>query len=151
MWRMPSLSSATTTVPLPRQSDDAESEDAVVRAWVADAGKMSLNDVVGIDSGGQFAQTATGTAQLELALAKRMSPAEAGRQAFSTDGLGCASCHGEHAEGRRGPALAGGVELEEFRGVHGRGLFPATVVNDAHFAALNAWLKTLPDARRGDH
>ena len=111
-------------------------------------GRMTYEHGVGIDSGGQFAQTASGTAQLEVALAKGMPPAEAGRQAFSTDGLGCASCHGDLAKGLRGPALAGGVGLEEFRGVHGHGLFPPTVVKDADFAAINAWLKTLPDTRR---
>jgi mono/diheme cytochrome c family protein len=74
--------------------------------------------------------------------------AEAGRQAFSTDGRGCASCHGDQAKGLRGPALAGGVELQEFRSVHGHGLFPPSVVKDADFAAINAWLKTLPDTRR---
>jgi mono/diheme cytochrome c family protein len=112
-------------------------------------GRMTYQHGVGIDSGGQFAQTATGTAQLEVALAKGTPPAEAGRQAFSTDGLGCASCHGDQAKGLRGPALAGGVELEEFRGVHGHGLFPPDAVKDADFAAINAWLKTLPDTRRG--
>jgi hypothetical protein len=40
------------------------------------------------------------------------------------------------------------VELEEFRGVHGHGLFPASVVKAADFAAINAWLRTLPDTRR---
>ena len=44
----------------------------------------------------------------------------------------------------RGPRLAGGVELEEFRGVHGHGLFPPRAVSDRDFAAINAWLQTLP-------
>jgi hypothetical protein len=43
----------------------------------------------------------------------------------------------------RGPSLAGGVQLEDFRHVHGHGLFPALVVTDRQFAALNAWLRTL--------
>ena len=42
-------------------------------------------------------------------------------QAFARSGLGCASCHGDQAQGLRGPSLAGGAELEEFRGVHGTG------------------------------
>jgi mono/diheme cytochrome c family protein len=67
----------------------------------------------------------------------------AGKHAFSTSGLGCASCHGDQAQGQRGPRLAGGVELEEFRHVHANGLFPANVVTDADFAAIEAWLKTL--------
>jgi mono/diheme cytochrome c family protein len=68
--------------------------------------------------------------------------------AFSRQGLGCASCHGDRAQGLRGPSLAGGAEREEFRGVHGAGLFPPAVVTDRDFAAVNAWLRTLP-SRRG--
>jgi uncharacterized membrane protein len=111
-------------------------------------GRMTYEHGVGIDAGGQFAQTARGTTQLELALARGISPPIAGKQAFSADGLGCASCHGDLAQGDRGPRLAGGVELEEFRGVHARGLFPPDVVTDRDFAALNAWLETLPRAPR---
>jgi uncharacterized membrane protein len=108
-------------------------------------GRMTYEHGVGIDAGGQLAQTATGTAQLEVALAKGTPPAQAGRQAFSTDGLGCASCHGDQAQGQRGPRLAGGVKLEDFRHVHAAGLFPPQVVKDADFEAIDAWLKTLPD------
>jgi mono/diheme cytochrome c family protein len=108
-------------------------------------GRMTYEHGVGIDAGGQLAQTATGTAQLEVALAKGTPPAQAGRQAFSTDGLGCASCHGDQAQGQRGPRLAGGVKLEDFRHVHAAGLFPPQVVKDADFQAIDAWLKTLPD------
>jgi mono/diheme cytochrome c family protein len=106
-------------------------------------GRMTYEHAVGIDSGGQLAQTARGTAQLEVALARGTAPEQAGRQAFSVDGLGCASCHGDRAQGARGPRLAGGVELEEFRGVHAHGLFPPAVVTDADFAAINAYLNTL--------
>ena len=106
-------------------------------------GRMTYHQGVGIDAGGQFAQTARGTAQLEVALATGAAPVAAGRQAFSTEGLGCASCHGDHAQGLRGPELAGGVELEEFRGVHAHGLFPPSVVTDKDFAAINAYLKSL--------
>ncbi len=107
-------------------------------------GRMTYHQGVGIDAGGQLAQSASGAAALDVALAKGADPARAGRQAFSVSGLGCASCHGDQAQGLRGPRLAGGVELEEFRGVHGHGLFPPRVVTDADFAAINAWLKTLP-------
>ncbi|WP_028064159.1 DUF2231 domain-containing protein [Solirubrobacter soli] len=107
-------------------------------------GRMTYEHGVGIDSGGQLAQTARGTAQLEVALATGTPPAVAGKQAFSTDGLGCASCHGDQAQGMRGPRLAGGVELEEFRGVHGHGLFPPDVVTDRDFAAIEAYLRSLP-------
>src|SRR4051812_23855717 len=111
-------------------------------------GRMTYHHGVGVQAGGQFAQTARGTADLEGALAQRTPPAEAGRKAFSTAGLGCAACHGERAQGQRGPRLAGGVELEEFRGVHGHGLFPPSVVKDADFAAINAYLRTLGQPRR---
>ena len=110
-------------------------------------GRMTYHHGVGINAGGQWAQTAAGTAQLDVALAKGVAPAEAGRQAFSIDGLGCASCHGDRAQGLRGPRLAGGAELEEFRHVHGDGLFPPSVVTDRNFAAINAYLATL--GRRG--
>ena len=106
-------------------------------------GRMTYEHAVGIDAGGQLAQSARGTAQLEVALARGTAPAQAGKQAFSVEGLGCASCHGDQAQGARGPRLAGGVELEEFRGVHAHGLFPPAVVTDRDFAAINAYLKTL--------
>jgi mono/diheme cytochrome c family protein len=106
-------------------------------------GRMTYHHGVGVDGGGQLAQTARGTAQLEVALADGRAPAEAGRQAFSVRGLGCASCHGDQAQGARGPRLAGGVELEEFRGVHAHGLFPPEAVTDRDFAAINAYLETL--------
>jgi mono/diheme cytochrome c family protein len=111
-------------------------------------GRMTYEHGVGVDSGGQLAQTAVGIAQLEVARAKGTPAVVAGKQAFSSDGLGCASCHGDLAQGLRGPRLAGGVELEEFRGVHEHGLFPPEVVKDADFAAINAWLKTLGPPRR---
>jgi mono/diheme cytochrome c family protein len=106
-------------------------------------GRMTYHHGVGLDAGGQLTQSATGAAQLDLALPRGTAPAAAGEQAFSGSGLGCAACHGEHAQGQRGPRLAGGVELEEFRHVHGHGLFPAKIVTDADFAAIEAWLETL--------
>ena len=106
-------------------------------------GRMTYHHGVGVDGGGQFAQTANGVSKLNVALAKGTAPATAGRQAFARTGLGCASCHGDQAQGLRGPALAGGAELEEFRHVHGTGLFPPDAVKDSDFAAINAWLRTL--------
>ena len=47
-------------------------------------GRMTYHHAVGVDSGGQFAQTARGTAELEVALATGTAPLDAGRQAFST-------------------------------------------------------------------
>ncbi len=107
-------------------------------------GRMTYHQGVGVYDAGQFAQTASGTAALESALARGVAPATAGRQAFAVTGLGCAACHGDRAQGMRGPRLAGGVELEEFRGVHGHGLFPPRAVSDRDFAAIDAWLRTLP-------
>jgi uncharacterized membrane protein len=110
-------------------------------------GRMTYHHGVGINAGGQWAQTAAGAAQLDVALARGTAPAVAGRQAFSVDGLGCASCHGDRAQGLRGPALAGGAELEEFRHVHAHGLFPPSVVTDRNFRAINAYLATLGSPR----
>jgi mono/diheme cytochrome c family protein len=112
-------------------------------------GRMTYHHGVGIDAGGQWAQTATGTAQLDVALSKGVPAPQAGRQAFSVQGLGCASCHGDRAQGLRGPRLAGGTELEEFRHVHADGLFPPSVVTDRDFAAINAYLATLGARRQG--
>jgi uncharacterized membrane protein len=107
-------------------------------------GRMTYDQGVGVQSAGQYAETAIGTSALNVALAKGTSPAAAGKQAFARDGLGCASCHGDQAQGDRGPRLAGGRDLDEFRRVHARGLFPPSVVSDRDFAAINAWLHTLP-------
>lgn len=106
-------------------------------------GRMTYDRGVGIASGGEFAQTGAGAKQLEVALARGTSAAQAGRQAFSSEGFGCASCHGDQAQGMRGPALAGGKDLADFRRVHGKLLFPKAMVSDQDFQAIDAWLKTL--------
>jgi mono/diheme cytochrome c family protein len=113
-------------------------------------GRMTYEHGVGIDSAGQFAQSARGAADLEVALARGTTPVAAGERAFSPSGLGCALCHGDRAQGLRGPGLAGGTELGDFRHVHGTGLFPPTIVSDRDFAAIEAWLKTLPAGRGRD-
>jgi uncharacterized membrane protein len=106
-------------------------------------GRMTYNSGVGVASGGQLAQSASGAERLDVALAQGMPAARAGRVAFSTSGLGCASCHGDQAQGMRGPRLAGGRDLADFRRVHGSGLFPAKIVSDRDFAAIDAYLQTL--------
>ncbi len=106
-------------------------------------GRMTYQQAVGIHDGGQLAQSAAGASRLNTALATGTPAVQAGRQAFSTMGLGCAACHGDQAQGARGPRLAGGVDLEAFRRVHGAGLFPPKIVSDRDFAAVDAWLQTL--------
>jgi uncharacterized membrane protein len=111
-------------------------------------GRMTYDDGVGVYDGGQMAQTAAGVAQLGSALAKGIDQASAGRMAFSAQGLGCARCHGDLAQGLRGPSLAGGRDVADFRRVHGHGLFPARAVGDRDFAAIDAWLRTLAPSGR---
>ncbi|MEA2291569.1 MAG: hypothetical protein QOF17_589 [Solirubrobacteraceae bacterium] len=112
-------------------------------------GRMTYDQGVGVDGGGQFAQTAAGAARLERALAAGQDPARAGKAAFAESGLGCASCHGDQAQGARGPRLAGGAELPDFRRVHAAGLFPPGVLGDADFEAIDAYLRTLGPPRGG--
>ncbi len=107
-------------------------------------GRMTYEHGVGVQAGGQFAQTATGAQELNLALARGVAEEKAGATAFSTTGLGCAACHGDRAQGGRGPTLAGGRDLEDFRRVHAHGLFPPSVVTDKDFAAILAFLRTQP-------
>jgi uncharacterized membrane protein len=106
-------------------------------------GRMTYGHGVGVDAGGQLAQSAHGAARLDVALATGVAPVVAGRQAFGATGLGCARCHGDLAQGERGPRLAGGVALASFRRVHGTGLFPPAIVSDRDFRAVDAWLRTL--------
>lgn len=113
-------------------------------------GRMTYEHGVGVEAGGQFAQTARGAQALNLALDKGTPPATAGAAAFSTTGLGCAACHGDKAQGARGPELAGGRGLDDFRRVHAHGLFPPSVVTDKDFAAIVAFLRTQPRSGRGD-
>ncbi len=40
--------------------------------------------------------------------------------------------------------LSGGRDLRRFRRKHGQGLFPAAIVSDQQFAAINTWLATNP-------
>jgi uncharacterized membrane protein len=111
-------------------------------------GRMTYVYGVGVDQGGEIAQTAAGVSKLRIALAQGSDPAVAGRAAFSDQGLGCASCHGDLAQGQRGPSLAGGADVSGFGRVHARGLFPRSVVADPDFRAIDAWLRTLPPADR---
>lgn len=106
-------------------------------------GRMTYQDAVGIQSGGQLARSAAGAEELEVALAQGVSPRRAGMEAFSSGGLGCADCHGPAAEGARGPDLRGGRPLDRFRHVHGSGLFPPAIVSDRDFAAIDAYLRSL--------
>jgi len=110
-------------------------------------GRMVYQQGVGVDAGGQFAQTARGAAELAAGLAQGDSRVALGRSAFQT-GLGCASCHGMQAQGGRAPGLSGGIELEAFRHTHGAGLFPTSVVSDPMLAAIEAWLETNPAGHR---
>jgi uncharacterized membrane protein len=107
-------------------------------------GKMVYAQGVGVHGGGQFAQTARGASLLAAGLATNAHPLVLGKQAFQT-GLGCGSCHGMNAQGGRAPALAGGVELGDFRSAHDAGLFPASVVTDPMFQVVDEWLRTLAD------
>jgi uncharacterized membrane protein len=112
-------------------------------------GRMTYQQGVGVFDGGQMAQTAIGVSKLDAALARGASQTAAGKLAFSAQGLGCARCHGDLAEGLRAPPLAGGRDVTDFRRVHQHGLFPPSVVTDKDFAAIDAWLKTLaPSGRR---
>jgi uncharacterized membrane protein len=112
-------------------------------------GRMTYDHGVGVYDGGQLAQTAVGASRLHVDLARGMDLARAGQTAFSAQGLGCARCHGDQAQGMRAPSLAGGRDLANFRRVHGHGLFPRAVVTDRDFAAIDAWLKTLTPSGRG--
>lgn len=106
-------------------------------------GRMTYQHGVGVEALGQARQTAIGAAALHVALAQGGSAVAAGRAAFSTSGLGCASCHGDRAQGGRAPRLSGGKNLDEFRRVHREGLFPPAVVTDRDFAVIDGYLKTL--------
>jgi uncharacterized membrane protein len=110
-------------------------------------GRMTYQHGVGVYDGGQMAQTAAGASALNVSLAKGVPAVEAGKMAFSAQGLGCARCHGNLAQGVRGPNLQGGCGLDDFRRVHGHGLFPPKAVPDRDFAAIDAYLKTLGDGR----
>jgi uncharacterized membrane protein len=110
-------------------------------------GRMTYEHGVGVDAGGQLAQTGAGAKALDVALARGATPQQAGRAAFSDRGLGCARCHGDLAQGERAPRLAGGTELEQFRRVHAHGLFPRKMVSDGDFAAIETWLRSLDPGR----
>ena len=113
-------------------------------------GRMTYEHGVGVYDGGQLAQSATGASKLHVALATGTPMVQAGKMAFSEQGLGCARCHGDLAQGLRAPSLAGGRELPDFRRVHQHGLFPPSVVTDRDFAAIDAWLRTLAPTGRRD-
>jgi uncharacterized membrane protein len=113
-------------------------------------GRMAYDQAVGVDGGGQLAQSAAGAKRLEVALVRGASMVAAGDAAFSPTGLGCASCHGMRAQGARGPRLAGGKDLADFRRVHGGGLFPPAIVSDRDFAAVDAYLRTLARPEPGN-
>jgi mono/diheme cytochrome c family protein len=115
-------------------------------------GRMTYDQGVGVAHGGEFSQAAKAVRRIDQQGADGMSEVDIGRAAFQNQGFGCASCHGNLAHGLRGPELAGGRKLDEFRRVHAGGLFPPSVVSDRDFASINAWLRTLrrQNGRRRD-
>ena len=107
-------------------------------------GRLTYDRAVGVYDGGELAQTAVGAEQLNIAITQGKNEVLAGREAFSKEGLGCATCHGNLAQGDRGPRLAGGRDVEEFRNVHGHGLFPKQV---GHRPRLRGDQRVPADAR----
>ena len=115
-------------------------------------GRMVYIHGTGVRAGGELTQTAHGAEQLAVGLVRGQSQVALGKNAY-VSGLGCASCHGMHAEGGRGPCLSGGFELAHFRRTHGDGLFPPQVVTRRMLDAVEAWLQTRPSGavcRGGD-
>jgi uncharacterized membrane protein len=106
-------------------------------------GRMVYIHAVGVDAGGELAQTASGAVTVAADLASGKSAVATGKWAFQ-QGFGCASCHGMKAQGGRGPGLSGGFDARRFRQTHGTGLFPAGIVTGAMVDALEAWLRTKP-------
>jgi uncharacterized membrane protein len=106
-------------------------------------GRMVYVRAVGIQDGGELAQTASGAATVAADLARGQGAVSVGKWAFQ-DGFGCASCHGTLAQGGRGPGLSGGFQVRRFEHTHGTGLFPASMVTPAMIGALEAWLRTKP-------
>lgn len=113
-------------------------------------GRMTYEHGVGVYDVGGFAQTARGASALHVAEAHGSGMVQAGKDAFSVHGLGCAACHGARAQGLRAPRLAGGRAVADFRSVHQHGLFPTSVVTDRDFAAIDAYLQTLGPPGGGD-
>ena len=111
---------------------------------------MTYEHGVGVYDGGQLAQTARRRVEAARRARDRRARVAAGKLAFSEQGLGCARCHGDLAQGLRAPPLAGGRDLPDFRRVHQHGLFPPSVVTDRDFAAIDAWLRTLAPSGRRD-
>lgn len=106
-------------------------------------GRMVYIHAVGIDGGGELAQSASGAATVAVDLARHESRVAVGRWAFQ-HGFGCAACHGMEAQGARGPGLSGGFDVRRFEHTHGAGLFPRRIVTPTMIAALEAWLRTEP-------
>ena len=114
-------------------------------------GRMVYIHSVGIDRGGELAQTARAGTTVAVGLARHQSPVRLGKWAYQT-GFGCAACHGMKAQGGRGPGLSGGFEAGSFEQTHGGGLFPPSIVTPRMIATLEAWLETKPSgiSRGGD-
>ena len=104
---------------------------------------MTYDQGVGIDRGGQFAQTAAGAGAAGRRAGRGTDMAAAGREAFSRRAWAAPAATATRPRACAARASPAASELEEFRGVHGHGLFPPSVVTDRDFAAINAWLRTL--------
>jgi uncharacterized membrane protein len=114
-------------------------------------GRMVYIHAVGLDKGGELAQTSTAATTVAVDLTQHESPVAVGKWAFQT-GFGCAACHGTKAQGGRGPGLSGGFEIGRFEHTHGTALFPRRIVTPQMLAAVEAWLRTKPSgiSRGGD-
>ena len=67
----------------------------------------------------------------------------AGKAAFSEQGLGCASCHGDLAQGQRGPASPAGAGSRTSAACTRTACSRAPPCRDRDFQAIDAWLRTL--------
>jgi uncharacterized membrane protein len=114
-------------------------------------GRMVYIHGVGLDSGGELAQTSAAATTVAVDLSKHESPVAVGKWAFQS-GFGCASCHGTKAQGGRGPGVSGGFDIGSFERTHGSTLFPQQIVTPQMLAAVEAWLRTKPSgiSRGGD-
>ena len=112
-------------------------------------GRMTYDKGVGVFDGGELAQTARAPRRStpRWPRARRpWSPARRRSRPWASAARAATATWRRAARAR----LQGGREVEDFRRVHGHGLFPAKAVSDRQFAAIDAWLRTLGGGREAD-
>ena len=112
-------------------------------------GRMTYHHGVGVDAGGQFAQTADGVRKLDVALAKGMRPPRRAGRRSRAAGSAARAVTATRPRAYAARAWRAAPSSRSSATSTAPACSRRTAVTDRDFAAINAWLRTLQRRGRG--